>query len=74
MTEPALSVAELSDEITLHIYPGSDGAFTMYEDAGDSYAYENGEYTLHEFVWKDKEQKLFENGTERTEQLKLHVR
>ena len=32
--------------ITLHIYPGSDCSFSLYDDAGDSYRYEQGEYTV----------------------------
>lgn len=33
-------------EISLQIYAGCDGDFTLYEDAGDGYAYEKGEYCL----------------------------
>ena len=28
----------------LHVYPGADGTFTLYDDAGNDYAYEQGEY------------------------------
>ncbi len=27
----------------LRVYAGADGAFTLYDDAGDGYAYERGE-------------------------------
>ncbi len=30
--------------LELHVYPGADGDFTIYEDAGNDYAYEAGEY------------------------------
>lgn len=30
------------DEGEVRVYMGADGAFTLYEDAGDGYAYENG--------------------------------
>ena len=33
-------------EISLQIYAGCDGDFMLYEDAGDGYAYERGEYCL----------------------------
>ena len=33
-------------EISLQIYTGCDGDFMLYEDAGDGYAYERGEYCL----------------------------
>ncbi|MBR5116429.1 MAG: DUF5110 domain-containing protein, partial [Lachnospiraceae bacterium] len=62
MTEPALSVEELSGEITLHIYPGADGSFDLYEDAGDGYRYESGDYTWRHFVWHDRERTLTEDG------------
>ncbi|MCR4584148.1 MAG: glycoside hydrolase family 31 protein [Lachnospiraceae bacterium] len=62
MTEAALSTAELKDEYVFHIYPGADGSFTMYEDAGDGYGYEKGEYSLTEYRWDDKKAELSENG------------
>ena len=30
-------------ELTLMVWPGADGAFTLYDDAGDGYGYERGE-------------------------------
>lgn len=33
-------------EICLQVYAGCDGSFTLYEDAGDGYGYEKGEYCL----------------------------
>ena len=30
--------------LELHVYPGADGTFTLYDDAGNDYAYEQGEY------------------------------
>lgn len=35
---------ERADTIELRIYPGKDGEFTMYEDEGDNYNYEQGKY------------------------------
>ncbi len=34
------------DEMTVYIFPGADGAFTLYEDDGNSTAYEQGDYAL----------------------------
>ncbi|MCL2372867.1 MAG: DUF5110 domain-containing protein [Defluviitaleaceae bacterium] len=45
-------------EDTLRIYPGQDGNFTLYEDDGDGYGYENGEYMLTKFTWDDRNAKL----------------
>ncbi len=44
--------------VELHIYEGCDGCFTFYEDAGDGYGYEEGEYSTVELSYKDAEKKL----------------
>jgi alpha-D-xyloside xylohydrolase len=41
------------DHLELAVYPGADGHFTLYEDAGDGYEYEKGEYTTIELFWDD---------------------
>ncbi|MBN1757586.1 MAG: glycoside hydrolase family 31 protein [Chitinispirillaceae bacterium] len=33
-----------TDTIELRVYPGADGSFTMYEDEGDNYNYEKGDF------------------------------
>ena len=35
-----------ADHIRLYIYQGADGAFTLYEDEGVNYNYEQGMYTM----------------------------
>ena len=40
--------------IELRIYAGADGAFSLYQDAGDGYAYEKGERSLIPMRWDDK--------------------
>jgi alpha-D-xyloside xylohydrolase len=47
-----------SEPIELRVYPGADAHFTLYEDAGDGYDYENGEYTLTPMHWHDASKKL----------------
>jgi alpha-D-xyloside xylohydrolase len=37
----------------LRIYPGADGAFDVYEDAGDGYDYERGAYAWTHIGWHD---------------------
>ncbi len=32
--------------VEVHVYPGGDGSFDLYEDDGDTYAYANGAYTV----------------------------
>ena len=41
------------DDLELHIYPGADGDFVLYEDAGDGYGYEQGEFAQIRFHWND---------------------
>ncbi len=36
---------QISDTLEIRIYKGASGKFTLYEDAGDTYGYEKGEYT-----------------------------
>ena len=44
--------------LELRIYPGADGAFTLYEDSGDGFGYENGEHATIELKWNDQKQVL----------------
>ena len=39
--------------LTLRIYRGAEGDFTLYEDAGDTYDYENGQHTTIPLHWDD---------------------
>ena len=45
-------------EITLCVYSGRDGYFRMYEDAGDGYGYEDGDYCITDISWQEKDRKL----------------
>lgn len=45
---------EGNDEIDLKIYGGSNGCLMLYEDEGDGYGYETGEYSLRKIEWDDK--------------------
>ncbi|MBQ2101911.1 MAG: DUF5110 domain-containing protein, partial [Lachnospiraceae bacterium] len=60
----ALSTEEQTGELTLNVYSGQDATFSLYEDAGDGYGYEKGEYQFTELKWIEKEQKLLVNGNE----------
>jgi alpha-D-xyloside xylohydrolase len=39
--------------IELRIYPGADGSFTLYNDAGDTYDYEKGAHSTISIKWDD---------------------
>ena len=47
----------MQEEILLQAYAGADGSFTLYEDAGDGYGYEKGEYCVTQITYCDKERK-----------------
>jgi alpha-D-xyloside xylohydrolase len=54
LTEPMQFVDEKPDApYEIRIYRGADGAFTLYEDAGDSYDYERGAFALMLFSWNE---------------------
>lgn len=44
--------------LELRVYPGADGRFTLYDDAGDGYAYESGERASIELTWNDARRTL----------------
>ena len=46
------------DDLEIAIYPGQDATFTLYEDEGDSYNYERGQYTEIPFTWNDRSRTL----------------
>jgi alpha-D-xyloside xylohydrolase len=47
-----------ADPIELRIYRGADGKFTLYEDQGDTYNYEKGEYATIPISWNEAKQTL----------------
>ena len=47
-------VGEIANpDITLTVYPGADGDFILYDDAGDGYGYEQGECARIALHWDD---------------------
>ena len=46
------------DNLEIRIYPGADGEFTLYEDEGDGYNYEQGYYSNIIFTWTDRTRTL----------------
>lgn len=51
----------------VRVYAGSDGSFTLYNDAGDGYGYEKGEYTAVKITYNDKTGEISEelSGTDK---------
>lgn len=47
-----------ADNLTIYVYTGADGEFTLYEDEGVNYNYEKGKYSEIEFEWDDDAREL----------------
>ncbi|MDR0938849.1 MAG: DUF5110 domain-containing protein [Mediterranea sp.] len=46
------------DNLQLRVYPGADAEFTLYEDEGDNYNYERGQYATIRLTWDDRKRQL----------------
>jgi alpha-D-xyloside xylohydrolase len=46
------------DNLEVRIYPGADADFTLYEDEGNSYNYEKGQFSEVHFHWDDSDKLL----------------
>ena len=51
----------------VRIYGGADGEFVLYNDSGDGYDYENGDYTALKISYNDASDEITEElcGTEK---------
>lgn len=49
-------------DITLYVYEGANGEFTLYEDEGTNYNYEKGEYAIIPFTYDDDTRTLTIGG------------
>ena len=49
---------KLADTLEIRIYKGADARFDLYEDEGDNYNYEKGNYTIIPFDWNEQRQTL----------------
>jgi len=58
MSPPAQHSGRLAGELELRVFPGADGEFLIYEDDGETYAYERGEYAVIPVKWLDGEGRL----------------
>ncbi|MDR3692273.1 MAG: glycoside hydrolase family 31 protein [Fimbriimonas sp.] len=61
-----------ANPIELWIYPGADSESLFYEDDGDGYGYEAGEFVIRRFSWCDASQTLIAE-TEGVEAPKFNV-
>lgn len=57
--KPAQSTAEQKrDTLEIRVYSGADGMFELYNDEGDNYNYEKGQFTIVPFNWNDRSNTL----------------
>ncbi len=49
---------QLDAPIELWVYPGRNGEFTLYEDEGDNYNYEQGSFATIHLTWDDSARQL----------------
>jgi alpha-glucosidase (family GH31 glycosyl hydrolase) len=47
-----------TEPVVLKIYPGADGAMSLYQDDGISYAYSKGQFSRILFTWNDQQRVL----------------
>ena len=57
---PVMQYAEESqwNDLDIIVYPGADATFTLYEDEGDNYNYEKGQYSTITFTWNNTKRQL----------------
>ena len=46
------------DHMALYIYAGQNASFTLYEDEGDGFGYQQGQYTEIPMTWNDRSRTL----------------
>ena len=59
---PVLSTDEKQAIAEVRVYPGANGEFTLYNDDGKSYAYEQGKSEMTHLRWDDASAKLMHTG------------
>ncbi|MGI4790991.1 MAG: DUF5110 domain-containing protein [Janthinobacterium lividum] len=48
----------MEDPLEIRVYPGADAAFTLYEDDGDTNAYQRGASSTIPMHWNDRARTL----------------
>jgi alpha-D-xyloside xylohydrolase len=57
---PVKNYADAPDDepVELRVYPGRDGRYELYDDAGDGYGYETGQRAVVPIAWSDGQHRL----------------
>jgi len=56
--ETAWGGIDIPDTLDLHIFPGANNSYQLYEDDGETQAYQNGEYAITTFNFSHDEKHL----------------
>ena len=56
------STSQVQKLTKLRVYPGADGDFTLYQDDGKTYGYENGKFQLTKLHWDNAAAKFSHTG------------
>jgi alpha-D-xyloside xylohydrolase len=62
MGEAIDSTSQVQKLAKVRVYPGADGDFTLYQDDGKTYGYENGKFQLTKLHWDNAAAKLSHTG------------
>lgn len=50
--------APSEEPLEIRVYPGAGGSFLLYDDAGDGFGYERGQFATVQFSWNDETRTL----------------
>ncbi|KQN71238.1 hypothetical protein ASE91_08925 [Sphingomonas sp. Leaf62] len=68
------TVQATNADLELRIYPGADGRFSLYEDDGTSYEYEEGRFAWVDFAWNDRDRTLSISAPRGSRMAKVQLR
>ena len=63
------STQETQKIVSVRVYPGANGSFTLFEDDGKTYAYEKDGGSVTKLTWDDAAHKLRHEGTSASSEL-----
>lgn len=75
LTGKAAEYAEHNDDepVTINVYSGRDGRFELYEDSGEGYGYEKGDYKITDIIWTERAKTLDISGAHSKEEFNLNI-
>ena len=68
------SAAQSDRPITVNVYPGADTTFSLYQDSGDGYAFEQGDYSITKFEWNDNKQRMKQKAVKKSKKYNREIK